>query len=48
MIFMDGGKHAKKRINFKKYEFLLYSHTWEKNYVHGYNDHKALYENKIM
>lgn len=41
---MDGGKYAKKRINFKKYSSL----SEKKNYVHGYNDHKALYENKIM
>lgn len=46
MIFMDGASMQKKD-KFLKILFSTLARE-KKNYVHGYNDHKALYKNKIM
>lgn len=42
-----GASMQKNKDKFKKIFFSTLTRE-KKNYVHGYNDYKALYENKIM
>lgn len=41
---MCRAKTAKKNANFKKFSSLL-SHMWEKNQMHCYSVHEAIYQN---